>query len=88
VIGFATGFGCGPADGEAWGSAPLRFRPFQPLEVCCQLGEHVDVADYAELPAELRACDGALLRVIQIGDGGLGNVTPTPSPLPVREGSV
>ena len=55
----ATEFGCGPADGEGWRSEPLRSRPFQPLEVCCKLGEHVDVADHAKLPAEL--LEGAAL---------------------------
>jgi hypothetical protein len=58
-----------------------------------KLGEHIDPADHAELAAELSACDGALIRVIQIGDNGGGdswggNVTPTPLPPPVREGAV
>ena len=53
-----------------------------------QLGEHIDPADHAELAAELSACDGALMRVIQIGDRWGGNVTPTPLPPPVREGPV
>ena len=33
-----------------------------------QLGEHIDPADDAELAAELSACGGALIGVIQIGD--------------------
>ena len=63
-----------------------------------ELGEHIDPADDAELAAELSACDGALMRVIQIsddwigdsrdGDSGGGNVTPPPLPPPVREGPV
>jgi hypothetical protein len=80
-MGSATAFGGGPADGEAWRSKPLRFRRFQPLEVCCQLGEHVDVADHAKFPAELGANGFA---VIVAG----GDVPVDPSPLPVREGSV
>ena len=58
-----------------------------------ELGEHIDPADDAELAAELSACDGALVRVIQIGDDWIGDgwgstVTPTPLPPPVREGPV
>ena len=58
-----------------------------------QLGEHIDPADHAELATEVSACDGALLRVIQLGDNwdgdsGGGTVTPTPLPPPVREGAV
>jgi hypothetical protein len=53
-----------------------------------QLGEHIDLADRAEFPAELSACDGALIRVIEIGNSEAGNVTPTPLPPPVREGPV
>ena len=58
-----------------------------------ELGEHIDPADDAELAAELSACDGALMRVLQIGDNrsgdsGSGTVTLTPLPPPVREGPV
>ena len=58
-----------------------------------ELGEHIDPADDAELAAELSECDGALMRVLQIGDywigdSGGGTVTPTPLPPPVREGPV
>jgi hypothetical protein len=70
TTGSVTDFGGGPADGEARHSAPLRV--FQPLEVCCQLGEHVDPADHAELPAELSAGDGTLPRVVQIGKYEIG----------------
>jgi len=80
-MGAATGFGGSGADGEGWRSESLRFGPFQPLEVCCQLREHVDVADHAKLAAELGANGFA---VVVAG----GDVPGDPLPPPVREGSV
>jgi hypothetical protein len=53
-----------------------------------QLGEDIDPAEHAELPAELSARYSSLIRVIEIGSGEAGNVTPTPLPPPVREGPV
>lgn len=92
----------GMAAGSAGGRCLNRWRRDEKARYfvtgrCCgslpfgmggQLGEDIDPADHAELAAELSACDGALIRVIQIGDSEGGNVTPTPLPPPVREGAV
>jgi hypothetical protein len=80
-MGSAASLGCGRPDGEVCHSEPLRFGPFQPLEVCCQLGEHVDLADHLKLAAELGANGFA---VVVAG----GDVPGHPLPPPVREGSV
>lgn len=81
ATGSAISSGSGRADGEAWRFEALRFRPFEPFEVGCQLGDHVDVADHAEFPAELLA--GVALPL-----GGVEYRDRDPLPPPVRESAV
>jgi hypothetical protein len=54
----------------------------------CELGADIDIADALQLSPELSACVRPLGWVVEVGEGKAGNVTATPSPLPVREGPV